>query len=71
MIYQPCHHSKVIKKSKRRKRTKNLNSKQTINHTSSIITTNTSWKNLTQVIKRNQIKNNKIKNDTIRINNNK
>ena len=69
MIYQPCHHSKVIKKSKRRKRTKNLNSKQTINH--SIITTNTSWKNLTQVIKRNQIKNNKIKNDTIRINNNK
>ena len=40
--------------SKRREKTENLNSKQTINYTSNIVSTNKIWKQLIQIKKLNQ-----------------
>ena len=42
------------KNTKSRYRNQNLNSKQTINHTYNIISTNKSWKHFMQTKKRNQ-----------------
>ena len=40
----PCYHGQERRKSKKRNRNQNLNPKQSINHTFSIISTNRSWK---------------------------